>query len=224
MSKTLPNKKLWAKWTTYCALGELLGIGFAGAMAFAVNSMIAEPQTFLVKLLVLFLMLVAGFIEGSLLGIFQWNALKVKFPKIPKSQWVFYTVIIAVFGWFIGMLPSLFFMPSQTSTISNSQPFDFDNPIIFALLSVGTGFILGALFGLFQWFVLRKYVQQAYQWIIANTLGWGLGLGWIYLFASLPNERTTLLTNSMFGVIGGLLAGLSVGGVTGLFLVKLKEK
>jgi len=220
----MTNKRIWKKWTLYCATGELLGIGCAGAMAFVVNSVIGEPKTLLLKLCVLLLMLLAGFIEGLLLGIFQWNAIKYKFPKMPGNLWVLYTVLVAVLGWFLGMLPSLFFLPTEPSPNGNSQTIDFNNPIIFALLSIGTGMVLGALFGLFQWFVLRRYAQKAYRWIIANALGWGLGLGWIYLFASLPDENTTLIINITLGVIGGLLAGLCVGGVTGLYLIKMKEK
>lgn len=223
MNNQSANIKLWLKWTINCALGELLGIGIAGAIAFGVNGIIGEPQTISSKILVLFFMLVAGFIEGFMLGIFQWTVLKNKFQKIPKNKWIFYTILVAVLGWFFGMLPSLFFI-SPDATSNNAQSSDFDNPIIFALLSMGTGITLGAVFGLFQWFVLKHYAQKAYLWILANSLGWGLGLGWIYIFASLPSENTTLLTNITLGILGGLFAGLSVGGVTGLFFIKLKEK
>lgn len=223
MNSTSTNKKLWLKWTINCALGELLGISVAGAIAFGVNSAIGEPQTIADKVLVLFFMLLAGFIEGFMLGLFQWKVLKNKFKKMPHNKWILYTVTVAVLGWFLGMLPSLFFI--STNTTSNSAPsFDFDNPIIFTLLCIGTGIILGAIFGLFQWFVLKKYAQKAYLWILANALGWGLGLGWIYLFASLPSENTTLMTNIVLGIFGGILAGISVGGVTGLFFINLKEK
>lgn len=217
------DKKLWLKWTIYCAFGELIGIGIASLVAFGANTIIGEPQNLQMKFLVLLCMLIAGFLEGLLLGFFQWKALKDKLPSIPKKEWIFYTVLVAVIGWFLGMLPSLFFIPAN-SLNNNEQPINFDNPLIFAVLSVGTGLLLGAIFGLFQWFALKKYVIKSYQWIIANSLGWGIGLGWIYLFASLPNESSHVAMNVFFGIIGGLLAGLSVGGVTGLFLIKLEKK
>lgn len=34
---------------------------------------------------------------------------------------------------------------------------------------------LGAVFGLFQWFVLRRHVQDAYWWIWVNMLAWTVG-------------------------------------------------
>jgi hypothetical protein len=219
----MTNRQIWRKWTLYCAFGEFIGIGVAGGIAFGVNATIGEPKTIVMKILVLLIMLIAGFFEGLLLGTFQWKALKDKLPSVPQKEWIFYTVLVAVLGWFLGMLPSLFFMPTN---VKNNQDlnFNFESPLAFAVLSIITGLILGAVFGLFQWFVLKKYVEKASIWIVANSLGWGLGLGWIYLFASLPNENSNLVVNIIWGFIGGLLAGLSVGSVTGLFLIKLKEK
>lgn len=34
---------------------------------------------------------------------------------------------------------------------------------------------LGAILGLFQWFVLRRHVQNAYWWILVNMLAWTVG-------------------------------------------------
>lgn len=39
-------------------------------------------------------------------------------------------------------------------------------------------FLMGGLLGLIQWFVLRKRIQDAGWWILANSLGWGLAI-WI---------------------------------------------
>ena len=127
-------------------------------------------------------------------------------------------------GWFLGMLPSLFFMPENSAQSSSSETAAFDNPVIFALLSIAMGLVLGALFGLFQWFSLRKYAQHAWHWILANALGWGAGLGWIYLFASLPNAQSSILVIALVGLMGGALAGTSVGLITGLFLIKMSNK
>jgi hypothetical protein len=215
---------LWKKWTINCAIGELLGIACAGGIAFGINSIIGEPQSLGNKLVVLISMMFAGFIEGAVLGLFQWKVLVTKFQNIPKKEWMFYTILVGILGWFLGMLPSLFFIPNTTEAQTVNEGMDFSNPYIFAFLSVSVGLGLGAVFGLFQWFSLKKYAQKAYKWIIANALGWGLGLGWIYLFASIPTEKSTLTFNILMGIIGGVLAGLSVGAITGIYLVKLKKK
>jgi hypothetical protein len=227
MGNTGKTNSLWLRWTLNCAFGELMGIGLAGGIAYGVNLLIGEPETFVQKLSVLFFMLVAGAIEGTLLGFFQWRVLVGKFPGIPKNEWLFYTILVAVAGWFLGTLPSLFFIPSNPAGYQQSGTsfsVDFSHPFIFALLSVGTGLALGAVFGLFQCFSLRKYAQKAYSWIWANALGWGAALGWIYLFASIPTAQSRLLFTVTMGISGGLLAGLSVGGITGYYLLKLDQK
>lgn len=222
--KSTGNKILWLRWVLNCAFGELAGIGMAGAIAYFVNTAVGEPQTFYQKMGVLFAMLVAGAIEGSLLGYFQWRILREKFTRLPRKEWMLYTITVAVLGWLLGMLPSLFiFTGNNTSPELTSGP-DFSNPWIFALMSISAGLILGGMFGLFQWFSLKKYSRYSYPWIIANAIGWAFGLGWIYLFASLPSATTTVVFNIFMGVTGGLLAGVSVGAVTGYVLIyQIKE-
>jgi len=215
---------LWRKWTIHCALGELLGIGCAGGIAFFVSSITQDTLDLKIKILVLLAMMFAGFLEGAILGFFQWKVLVKKFETIPRREWMYYTILVGILGWFLGMLPSLFFMPSDTIEIEKSSAMSFDDSIIFLALSCGTGLVLGSIFGLFQWLSLRKYSEKAYKWIIANALGWGLGLGWIYIFASIPAENSSLQLVIFVGICGGILAGISVGAVTGFILIKLKKK
>jgi len=215
---------LWKKWTINCAIGELLGIACAGGIAYFINWSIGDPQSVGAKSIVLLAMMFAGLLEGSILSYLQWKVLVTKFSKIPQREWLFYTALPGVLGWFLGMLPSLFIMPENTTDTKLNPNFDFFNPYVFGLLSISMGLILGAIFGWFQWFSLRKYAKKAYKWIVGNALGWGLGLGWIYLFASIPNEQSSLLFNLLVGAIGGVLAGLSVGAITGLFLENLESE
>ncbi|MDF1698590.1 MAG: hypothetical protein P1U56_22250 [Saprospiraceae bacterium] len=217
-------KTLWQKWTVHCALGELLGIGAAGALAFLVNSWLGDPHSLAEKLIVMVAMVAAGCIEGFILGFFQWRVMVQKFTLIPRKEWMFYTILVAALGWFLGMLPSLFFDPSVAESESSHSSLNFNNPLIFAFLSLSVGLLLGALFGLFQWISLKKYSLNAYYWIIANALGWGLGLGWIYLFASFPSTESSISFTVTMGITGGILCGLSVGAITSLFLLRLQPK
>lgn len=216
--------KLWKRWTINCTIGELLGIACAGGIAFLVNSIIGDPIDIGSKIIVLIAMMFAGLVEGAVLGYFQWKVLVTKFPKMSQKEWLFFTILVGVLGWFLGMLPSLFLIPESSYESGANGSINYSSPFIYAILSISMGLILGAIFGLFQWFSLRKYAVNAYQWIIANALGWGLGLGWIYIFASIPDEKSTLLFNIIMGVCGGSFAGLSVGMITGFYLVKLKNK
>ena len=83
------------------------------------------------------------------------------------------------------------------------------------------GIFLGALFGLFQWIELKRHTSRAGLWILANTLGWTAGLAIIFIGASVPSVETELAVTIVIGTVSGLLAGLSVGAITGLFLIRL---
>ena len=50
----------WRKWTLACAVGELIGIGLAGAIAVGLNQLPEEPVTVEQKLFHLGAMLFAG--------------------------------------------------------------------------------------------------------------------------------------------------------------------
>jgi hypothetical protein len=214
---------LWKKWTLNCAAGEVIGIASAGLIAYLVNTLIGEPTNLDEKLLVLVAMLLAGFVEGGALAWFQYRILRTKFTSMRQKEWMFYTVLVAVLGWFWGMLPSLFLIPQQINGQGESN-WDLSNPFLFSAMSIGMGLVLGAIFGIFQWFPLRKHAEKAYLWIIANALGWGLGLAWIFTFASIPTEESSMLFVVLMGAIGGILAGLSLGAVTGYFLERLTPK
>ena len=216
--------KYWRRWTFHCAVGELLGIAAAGAIAYGVTLALGEPVTFLSKIIVLVSMMIAGLVEGSLLGYFQWQALKVKFTSMPKRDWIVYTVLVAVLGWFLGMLPSLFFVDLTPTSDGNESAPVFDQPWLFILLSMSSGLVLGAIFGVFQWLVLRKYASGASKWIVANALGWSAALGWIYLFASIPTEESSIYFTLLMGATAGILAGVSVGAITGWFLMRMPVK
>ena len=49
------------------------------------------------------------------------------------------------------------------------------------------------------------------------------GMVIIFLGASLPTPETRLAVVILIGTVSGLLAGLSVGAITGLFLIRLKS-
>ena len=207
---------LWRDWTLSCAAGELIGIGVAAGVATLLLLTIGEPETGAERWGVLVAMVGAGAIEGTAIGFFQWRVLRRPFPGISARAWVGTTVAVAVIGWFLGMLPSTLAAPN----VAAQDP--FDPPLwMTALLATFTGLGAGLVFGLAQWGVLRRHARNASSWIVANALGWGLALAWIYAAAALPAEGASLGTVIAIGSAGGILAGLSVGAVTGGFLLQI---
>lgn len=210
--------RYWKKWTLACAAGELFGIGIAAAIAVAVNQWMGEPETTGQKFQTLFFMLFAGAIEGFVLGSFQWRVLREKFPAMPARQWVGYTVAVAMLGWLMGMIPPLFFMGQNAQTgVENPEP----ALIIVIVGAMALGLIFGAIFGMVQWLVFQRYAKESVQWVTGNSLGWGLAMIWIFLAATLPDETTPVWLIIAGGVLSGILAGLSVGAITGIYLKKI---
>ena len=213
------NKKYWLNWTIACGIGEFLGIGVAAGIAFLHFKFLGEPQTIGQRILVIAVMMLAGIIEGLVTGSFQWSVLKKRFVNMKAKNWLFFTALGAATAWLLGMIPSIFFAPEPST--SSSAIVEFSNVQI-ALLAALSGVVLGALFGVFQWVELKKHTPDAGRWILANSLGWTVGLVIIYLGASTPSVDTSLAVIILIATIAGLLAGLSVGAITGLFLIKLK--
>jgi predicted membrane protein len=208
------QKNLFRKWIINCALGELLGIGMAGAIAVALNRYLGEPQTTAQKLVVLLVMLVAGTVEGTSIAVFQWNVLKQIFPKMQLQNWWKWTVLIAVLGWGIGMLPSLFF--TQPAATNTAEPAMW----MIAMVAGGGGAAAGVLFGLFQSIELKKHTPNWKWWIAANMFAWSVAMLLIFIGATWPSAATPVSLIILSAIISGCLAGLSLGVVTGFFLFK----
>lgn len=154
----------------------------------------------------------------GILGTLQWKVLKVKFKEIPYNKWVGFTILVAMIGWFIGTVSSLFLI--QVEEIPDEFLIE---PTIYQTLlyATGLGALLGAMFGYFQWLVFRQYALHTFKWIWANALGWAIAMAIIFYFATLPISSTPTSTILLYGGIGGVLAGLSVGAITGLFLNRI---
>lgn len=207
------NNKLYTQWVINCSAGELLGIGIAGGIAVAINSVMSEPYSTGQKINVLFAMLLAGAFEGTSVAWFQWRVLRHVYPTMRFINWWKWTVAIAVFGWTMGMLPSLFFINST------AQP-PYEPALWFvAVTAAAGGALAGALFGWAQSFELRKHTDKWMWWIVANTLAWSVAMVIIFMGATWPAAETPAVWIITSAIISGCFAGLSLGIITGWFLV-----
>lgn len=220
MANNSSNKEYWLRWTIACGIGEFLGIGVAAGVAVLHFRFLGEPQTISQRILVIVVMILAGIIEGLITGSFQWVVLKRRFLNMKAKNWLAFTALGAATAWFLGMIPSVFFAPDASASPSTNVDFSMLQIVLLAAL---IGIVLGALFGFFQWVELKKHASKASRWIPANSLGWAVGLAIIFLGASMPSVDTSLAIVILIGTVSGLLAGLAVGAITGLFLIKLKH-
>lgn len=199
-------------WVLNCGFGELLGMAIAGTTMFLHSTYLGEPQTTDDKLFILAIMLIAGLLEGGSIGFFQWRVLRRKFSGLTAKSWIGITVLAGIVGWAIGMVPSMN-GSIQADTGINESPW-----WMMVLGGIGMGLVLGALFGIFQNMVLKHHLPNQWGWTLANAMGWGVAMGWIFLGAGLVGAHWPVGLVMLVAGLSGALAGLSVGLITARFL------
>lgn len=190
-------QKSWIAWVT---AGEFTGF-LAPALAGALTS--SAP-----------LLVLAGIVEGTILGAAQWVVLRRTFPYLDARRWIGVTALAAGFAWAVALL-----------TVDHSESLtSLPLPAMLALAAIsGTGVLLSL--GTGQWLVLRQHVRHASAWIWANAAAWAAGL---IVFAAFttplwqPGQSPALI--ALIGAFGGLLMAATMAAVTGFALTRLLER
>jgi hypothetical protein len=197
MLTTLGIRKTWFTWVT---AGE-----FTGFLVPALAGALMSPAPLLV---------LAGVVEGAILGAVQWVVLRRVFPSLSASRWIGVTAVAAGFAWAVAMLTA------DNSELLNSLPL----PAVLTLAAIsGTGVLLSL--GTGQWLVLRLHVRDSSVWIWANAAAWGAGL---IVFTAVttplwqPGQSTVLI--ALIGALGGLLMAATMAAITGFALTRLLER
>ncbi|KPL68199.1 hypothetical protein SZ64_08735 [Erythrobacter sp. SG61-1L] len=216
-----PEGPLYRSWVLSCGLGEFIGIGCAGIVALAANSLIGEPDSPAAAWTIYLAMVSVGAVEGGAIGFFQWRILQRLFPNLPARHWIGATVAVAILGWASGMLPSTL---SAGSPPAGAEAVAEPGMAFILLASAGMGAAGGLIFGFAQWLVLRRHTSHAVLWLPANILGWAIAMMWIFLAATWPDMTTPPLFIALSALAGGAAAGLSIGAVTGIALLRLARQ
>ena len=170
----------WLQWVVASTVGMLLGFIVGFPLSFLVMDIVGERlgQSF------------GGIVIGIGVGVLQWLVLRRRISGV--GWWVLasaaggYGIVQAMFlGAFEGYVGSLSFG---------------------ALLSfTGVVALGGAVAGTLQWLVLRGQVSRAGWWVLASTVGWGLGMA---VSRAFPWGRDdALLALAVTGVVLGAITG-----------------
>jgi hypothetical protein len=147
-------------------------------------------------------------IAGLVLGLVQWP--HVELHLIYARWWPLASALGALLGTLLGagvgmLLQSLEWVASAAAVV-----------------------VATTVLGVAQWWILRQQVARAGWWIVANALGWGLGLlgGFIVVVLGFVLEPTLALPGGMFmgGAIGGAIAGAIGGTISGGVLLWLLRR
>jgi hypothetical protein len=157
-------------------------------------------------------LVLAGVGEGTVLGWAQSRMLRQELPQLRAGIWTGATAAGAAVAWAVGMLPST----------AGRQLQELWPPLL-VRLGVLAGVVLLATIGFAQWLVLRRHVDRAGSWVLANALAWVAELAVVFAAIGVAPADSPILI-ATFGVAGGLGMGLTVALVTGPFLVRLLDK
>ena len=213
----------WSRWTLACAAGETVGIAAAAALAGLSFAAVGEPSDSLGATVTLGLAALGGLVEGLAVGLFQHRVLHPWLPDLRRRRWVGVTVAVAVGGWLLGMLPPTLASVAGTGAADSGSAAQGPPAWVMPLAGLAAGLFAGAVFGAAQAWTLRGLVARPRRWVSANALGWALALAVIFTGASVPGGGWPLWALLTVGALTGVVAGLAIGAVTGLFLSSLDD-
>ena len=203
--------RTWWQWVVAFTLGELVGFGVAALAGLTIHRLLAEAEPATRSCMLYVVAILDGAGEGAVLGWFQVRVMKRVLPRVRKAQWIRNTALAAAFAWALGMLG-----PTLDEVIGIPVGLQIAISVMAApaiLLSIG-----GA-----QALALRGLVGRPGIWIIANALGWLVGLPWTFVLPALLPESSPVWLFALFFAMGGVLMGLSAGALTGAFLPRLGQ-
>jgi hypothetical protein len=191
-----------ARWVGWVSLGESLGFlapVLAQSAAAALGPAAAVP-----------LLVLAGLVEGAVLGWFQARVLRTRLPAVSVRRWVLFTAAAAVVAWTVALL-----------TFSNEGWQGWPAPAQAATGTLAAAVILVSI-GLGQWLELRHHVPRAWRWVAGSAAAWAVGLGVFMAVATplwQPGQEVWLV--AAIGIGAAILMAAAMAVVTGLVMVRL---
>jgi hypothetical protein len=155
------------------------------------------------------LALTAGVLEGAIVGGLLGLVLTSCRPELRLRAWVMATIAGAVVGWGLGSLASLF----MSAGSNQAEP-----PLgVTIAAAAALGLAAGPILGAFQARALRVVGLRPSRWIVANALGWAMGMPLVFLAADSAWTSATAIARGA-ALLG--LAGAAVGLATATALVR----
>jgi len=196
--KAVPIKEgitLWLGWT------GLTWLAFVGSLLFVE---VGERSD---------LSLLEGMLGGGLIGLAQWQVLRVSFGEGSRVQWpsTHRWMIASVLGW--GTLT--LFHVGALGWMAPGTP----NLFFRSLLGIVYGGYVGVGLGIAQWLAIRKQVARAWRWVPISSGIWAVAIAFGWLIGGSLRAVSHLFISEVVGLIvaWGAIAALSGIGIIGLF-------
>lgn len=198
MRTRLAGWALWRRWTLVVSGGEA-----AGFLAPAVVGVLVSDHGSLGTWLLL-----AGAVEGVVLGLAQASVLRRVLPALDVSRWVVLTGAAALLAYALG------------NTVARLAEGGVEGP---ELVLVGcAGVLLLCSLGAMQWTELHRHVAHAGRWVGWTAAAWLVALA-VFLGVATPlwHEGQAVGAAIAVGVGAGVLMAAVQAAVTGWALVRL---
>lgn len=216
------KNQLWLRWTLANAFSEMVGLGLTFLITGLVFSSMDGLGTLTSILLSFTFAVASGAVEATIVGLAQWWAMRPWFPSIERFAWWRGTMVGALIAYVLGYLPSTIMNIGEAT--ASSAPMTEPPQWIVLLLAAGMGALGGAVLSFAQWLVMRGKVKRAGAWIPANMLAWTFGMPVIFWGIDMAFKMSALWQSVLLMGLTLFIAGAIVGGMHGLFLVKLADK
>jgi hypothetical protein len=208
--------KLWFQWILANTVAETVGLG--GTLLIGILLLSNAEKTVGVIPAAVLAVLAGTLIEGTVVGTMQWLVLRRPLKSMRWRSWALATALGALVAWTLGMIPSTFFFRGADTATTSTTP--MSDLMVYAL-AAAMGLALGAILGVPQWLVLRRYVLKAGWWVLANALAWMLGMVVVFIGTSFIPAGAIALQVALLLLLFIIAAGATVGAVHGLVLIWL---
>jgi uncharacterized integral membrane protein len=196
-----PDDRFLRYWLFWVTLGESVGFlaPVLAQLAFG-GSPVHVPA-----------LIIAGALEGAVLGWTQATVLRSRVPELSRPRWVGATAIGAAAAWFIGLLPA------EWADVWQGWPVTGQ-----VVAGAVAGAVLLASLGIAQWTELRRHRRSAGWWIAGSAAAWCAGLAVFFAVATplwQPGQPAVLVL--LIGVLAGILMALTMALFSGVVLVRI---
>ena len=189
------------RWVLVVTLGEAVGFTVPAAVGVAVTGSWGPLATLVAIVL-------AGSVEGAMLGaaqadcLYRWQVLPV------RRWWIAATSVGAAVAWSLGMLPSTFNLRWTAATA--------------VAAGVGGLMLLTSLPSV-QYLVLRDHVRRPALWIPINIAAWLLGIAWTLAPSPVVDQSTPAGALILIYGVAGFCMAATVAVVTGVGIIRLLQ-
>jgi hypothetical protein len=203
-----PSRPRLLTWIAAMLGFEALGFGLAFGLGFSIHSLAlrgAPAGSELSPTATIALATLVGALEGTVLGTGQWLVLRRMLPNLRWRAWAASTAIGGALAWALGM--------GLGSSMTSVPP-----AWLMAVAFVISGLLFGGLLGGCQAVVLRRHLDVAGHWVVANAVGWMLGLSATYVVSAILDESSPFVLALLLGLAAGATMAIAPAFATGLVL------